>query len=105
MPAAAQPVELVPYAKKTLRVTMSPATDITGWTFILTIRQDGISKFSSTTTVVEDAANGIFTISMTGTQTGTLPLGFYDYDIWRTNSGSETQLCIGPLTVTPQYRT
>ena len=104
MPSAAQPVEFVPNAKKTFKVTMSPATDIAGWTFILTIRQNGTSMFSTTTVTVNDSDNGVFSISMTATQTGTLGLGYFDYDIWRTNSTAETQLVIGPLTGTPQYR-
>jgi hypothetical protein len=100
----AQPIELAPYAKKIISLTMAPTTDISGWTFTMTIRQNGVVKLTKAGVIVS-ASGGVASFSYTGTETGTLAEGNYDYDVWRTNSGAETQLAIGPLIVTPQYRT
>lgn len=104
-----QQVTLARYEAKTLRVTMSPATDVTGWTFQLTIRSAGTAVLTVTNAsfTITDAANGIFTVPLTSTQTGTLAAGaVYDFDIWRTNSGSEAQLVYGNVQVNPQqYQT
>jgi hypothetical protein len=100
-----QAVQLARYEPKTFRVTMSPATNITGHTFQLNIRSAGVvvlTKLNATFTI-ENAATGIFSTTVTSAETAALdPKGIYDYDIWRTNSGGEAQLALGNLEIIPQ---
>jgi hypothetical protein len=81
--------------------TMSPVTDITGWTIVFTMR-----GLLATTLVLSIAAtlttagSGIFTVPFTRTQS-LLLRGEYEYDIWRTNSGHETPLSLGAIIFAP----
>lgn len=94
------------YEAVTITVTMDPATNITGWTFALNIRSAGslLTGYPKTDIfTITNAANGIFTASLTSAQTDDFAVGaIYEYDIWRTNSGSEKQLAFGQLQVHPQ---
>lgn len=98
-----QPVQLARYEPKTFRVTMSPATDVTGHTWQLNIRSAGTVVLQKTTFTVENTSSGIFKVTVTSAETALFSIGaIYDYDIWRTNSGSEAQLAYGMLEVLPQ---
>ncbi len=101
-----QSVGIARYEAVTFTVTMDPATNITGWTFSLNVRSAGQLLTGYPVTVgfaITDAANGIFTVSLTSTQTAAFaPGAVYDYDVWRTNAGSEKQLAFGNLQVEPQ---
>jgi len=99
-----QEVTLARYEPKTFRVTMSPATNATGWTFSLNIRSAGTSVLAVTTGwTIEDASLGIFKVTLTSAQTGALSANaIYDFDIWRTNSGTEAQLVFGFLRIASQ---
>lgn len=96
------------YEQVTVTVTMSPATSISGWTLAFTVRNsDGtlmVSKTTASGITITDAGAGIFTIALATADTGAIPPGVYDFDVWRTNSGNETRLAYGPLVVDKQVR-
>ncbi len=87
------------YEAPVLKITMTPAEDITGQTFQLNIRKkDGTVVLQSTSFTVITAETGIFKFQLTKAQTGvTIGVGDFDYDVWRTDSGSEKQLVYGRL--------
>lgn len=82
-----------------LTVTMSPPTDITGWTFTLTIKKDGIVSYQNSTPTVTNLTTGIFYWDIPSTSSGGLVVGQYHYDVFSTNTGNEKQLVYGILTV------
>jgi hypothetical protein len=92
----------------TLTVTMSPATNITGWTLAFTVKQkygDAIavvSKSTSSGITITDAVNGVFTVTIASADTNLLDQQGYVYDIQRTNAGNRTVLAIGNLTLLPE---
>lgn len=84
-----------------LKVNMTPAEDITGQTFTLTVRNPAnevlltVTSFTAVT-----LSTGVFYFTLTAAQTGTtLGPGDYLYDVWRTNPGSEKRLVYGVLSV------
>ena len=81
---------------------MSPATNIAGWTLQLNIRQGSTVILQATPPTINNATVGIFTFVLTSTQTGSMTTGNYLYDIWRTDSGFETQLVYGGIYVSPE---
>jgi len=85
-----------------LTVTMNPTTNITGWTFTFTLRKIGSSALITVSGVITNAAGGVFTVSLTKAQTSSIAKNAYDYDIWRTNSGSEARLVYGTVTLEDQ---
>jgi len=92
----------------TLTVTMSPATNITGWTLQFTVRKaygDAAALITKTTgagITITDATNGVFTVSIASADTLDLEQRAYVFDIQRTNSGNRTVLTIGNLTLLPE---
>lgn len=86
----------------TLNFTMSPVTDITGWTIVFTLKQaitDASAVLTLSATIVSAAA-GTFKVVMTKAHL-TKPPGVYVYDVQRTDSGSETVLSIGSFVILP----
>lgn len=81
--------------------TMTPTTDITGWTISFRVK----NTLSDATALVTQAAtlttpaSGIFTVSLASATTAALLPGVYAYDVWRTDSGSAAALSIGSITV------
>lgn len=105
MTQAAQPVAFAAWESPTLRVSMTPATDITGWTFQINVRRAGVVVLQSTTFVITDAANGVVSFTLTSAQTGAMSPGDYDYDVWRIDAGNEKRLCWGTMIVlTEQWK-
>lgn len=91
-----------------LRVVMSPATDITGWTLQFTLKNtatDASALFTKTTTAgtitISDATNGIFAVTILSANTSGLTSGPYVYDVQRTDSGSRTPIVYGMLNLLP----
>jgi len=89
--------------------------DITGWTLegYFTDTPDrgrGIPLVTLTASpaagiTVVTAGTGNFTFALTSTQTKTtMNVGNYTFEIWRTNSGSETMLVKGVLTINPSSK-
>lgn len=94
----------------TLTVTMSPATNISGWSLSFTVKRALadtsalISKTTASGITIADAANGVFRIAIASANTNNANVGpgAYTYDVQRTDSGFRTVLAIGTLTVLPQ---
>lgn len=85
----------------TLNFTMTPTTDITGWTLAFNVAKSA----NHPTKLIDDkamsitlAAAGTFSVALTPTETNVKP-GSYYWDAWRTNSGYETCLAYGTFTV------
>jgi hypothetical protein len=103
------------YEAVTIAVTMSANGSISGHTHAFTVkRPSGTAVLSKTTgdgsiavtTTGSGSTPGVFTITLSASVTGTVAAGNdYEYDIWRTNSGSEARLAYGPLHVDKQLRT
>jgi hypothetical protein len=89
-----------------LTVTMTPTTDITGWTLTFTMKQyfgDAAALITKSGSITS-AVGGIFTITINSADTATLDPGSYQYDIWRTNTGYATVLTQGILKLLPETR-
>lgn len=92
----------------TLTVTMSPVTNITGWTLQFTLRKQYgdttalITKTTGAGITITDAANGVFQVTLASADTVNQELRPYVYDIQRTNAGNRTVLTIGNLTLLPE---
>lgn len=98
-----QPVAFAKWEAPNLRVKMSPATNVSGWTFILNVRDsDGDVVLQSSSYTVTDTANGWIVFAVTSAQAAAIGVGDFDYDIWRTDSGSEKRLAWGTLSVVSQ---
>jgi len=92
----------------TLTVTMTPVTDITGWTLQFTVRKQYgdttalLAKTVGAGVTITDATNGVFTVALASAETTGLDLRAYVYDIQRTNAGNRTVLTIGSVTLLPE---
>ena len=78
--------------------------DITGWTLSLIVSDatgDGTPTLTQAATITT-AATGLCEVPLTRTQTGALSLPVYYWELARTNSGAETPLAYGTLTVMPR---
>ena len=86
----------------TLTFTMSPVTDIVGWTITFTLRvnaNDSVAVLTKTpATIVVPSTSGVFTFSLTHANTN-LASGAYAYDVQRVDAGSEAVLSIGFFTI------
>ena len=86
--------------------TMTPTTDITGWTITFTLKdsldnpQTALLTVSATLTT---PASGIFTVELTAAQM-TRACKQYGYDVWRTDSGAEACLSVGQFLIKPNAR-
>jgi len=78
--------------------------DITGWAISLDVNattQDATPTLTVSATIT-DAATGYCDVTLTDTQTETLAVGVWYYELSRTNSGAESVLAQGRLTVRPR---
>lgn len=86
---------------------LAAAQDITGWTLEVIIKRkasdSGATQVTSTTSLVT-AASGLAKTVLASADTASLD-GDYDYDLWRTDSGSKTCLSSGTISFidTPRY--
>jgi hypothetical protein len=93
-----------------ITVTLSPATNITGWGLQFTVKrgyEDGTALLTKTTAggiTITDAANGVFKITLASddTNNATVGAGAYVFDVQRTDGGSRAVLTIGTFTVFPE---
>ena len=81
----------------------STPINITGWTMVFTVRLADRRVLMSKTVSILSAGAGTYSFSLTGADTTITP-GNYDADIWRTDSGSETIMALGVLTVNSDVR-
>jgi hypothetical protein len=84
-----------------LNFTLTPLTDITGWTlsFALKQRLDDPSARLTVAGSITTASAGTFAVALSAANTTSLSAGTYRYDVWRTDSGSAAALATGALTV------
>ena len=77
--------------------------NITGWTIVFTARlASGVVLFSKACTILV-AGSGMYSFSLTASDTTITP-GNYNADVWRIDSGSETIMCQGILTINSDVR-
>lgn len=90
------------------RITMTPATNVSGWTLVLNIRstvQPGTLLLQLTSPIMEDAGVGIFYFTASSAQLGALGAGDFDFDVWRIDTANEKRLVWGPLNLlTEQWK-
>lgn len=88
--------------------SMSPVTNITGWSLQFTLRRyygDAAAVLTKTIgagITVTDATNGVFKVSIASADTANLTPGVYVYDVERADAGNRTVLTIGYLNILPE---
>lgn len=88
-----------------LAFTLTPLTDITGWTIVFTLKKlstDPASILSVAASGMVNAA-GTFNILLSKANS-LLPAGDYAYDVQRTDVGSEAVLSIGKFTINQEVK-
>lgn len=95
-----------------LTVTMTPTTDITGWSLSFTMRDSvgGTSRISKDNggtggISITSAGNGIFTITIARADTLGLTCRGYVYDVRRTDSGYNAVLAFGSINLRQEVTT
>ena len=84
-----------------LNFTMTPTTDITGWTISFCLKASpGDLPLLTVAGAIVGAAAGTFKVNLTKANL-TIPAGVYVYDVQRTDSGSEAVLSIGKFNLQP----
>ena len=88
----------------TTGISGGPAVDITGWaiSFSMKRRKGGdivLSKTVGSGITITDGPNGRADIVLTDDDTNKLVVGEYDYDVKRTDPGSEAVVTTGTLTI------
>ena len=81
--------------------TDATAINITGWTLKLTARDDNGNIFIDEAGTVISGAAGTYSFTLTHAET-MRPRKSYQFDIWRTDSGSEKIMGLGFFTVTDE---
>jgi hypothetical protein len=91
---------------------VSPVVDITGWSLTFTVT----AGFGSTTPLVQKTVgagvtitsgpNGTYQVVLASADTtaATVGVGFFAYDVWRTDPGAEACLTLGYFVVQPEVR-
>lgn len=106
----AQPNDFGPFYRGEdveLDFTMTPLTDITGWTISCRVKltPTDATALLTVNATIQTAAAGTFKVPFTSAQTSGLSANTYAYDVWRTDSGSQAALSIGSLTIKGSPRT
>ena len=83
--------------------TDSTPVNITGWTILVTARDENARVVWQKTASVVSGAAGTYTWPLTASDT-TISAKPYTEDIWRTDSGSETLMALGTHTITSEVR-
>lgn len=76
-----------------------PGGPITGWTLALTVADGSGATVIAKTPTISDGPNGIFTFTISHADTLALGVGQYPYDVSRTDTGSDTVLLTGTITL------
>lgn len=104
------PVNAQVYKKEaaTLTFTAAAVTSMSAWTITFNLKQyhGDTSALLTITPTITDSTNGVFTVALTTTHTGTTmgTIQSYPFDVWRTDSGSETLLAFGLVTLLEEVR-
>lgn len=76
--------------------------NIAGWTIKATIRNrpgDANPSLLQVAATVTNGPAGLYTVSLSATQTTALGVGNFAIDIWRTDPGANTEMAIGTLAI------
>jgi hypothetical protein len=84
----------------TLNFQLGPPQDISAWTLTSSVKDKlgGTVQFSPAVSLI-DGGRGRFKLTLTRTNTSNLPAGDYVWDVRRTDSGFNTVLAHGEMTV------
>lgn len=83
----------------TVKFAMEPVEDITGWTIEFTVEgSPRLPKFIQKGASVTSGPGGLFEVTLTAVETDLTP-GAYQYDAFRTDSGSQRALAVGTFVV------
>jgi hypothetical protein len=91
----------------TFTVTMNPVMGIAGWTlefFMKTVATSPVVVLTKTIgngITVLDSVNGIFTVQVLRADTEALGFGIYSFSVRRIDSGLNTELVRGAISVLP----
>jgi hypothetical protein len=86
----------------TLALTMSPIVDISGWTITFTVARDVNTpspKLITKTASIVSGPAGTFSVAMQAVDTSAIVPGVYQWDAWRTDTGSNRRLGYGTFTL------
>jgi hypothetical protein len=97
-----QTLRLIRAQDLTLRASLSPPREVTGWSITFQVRDSlgGTSRITKTVgsgITLTDAGKGIITISLAKADTATLTIQSYVWDVKRTDSGNNVVLARGQL--------
>ena len=79
-----------------LDFTMNPVVDISGWTIVFTVE---LPTPITVACSITDGPSGTFQATIADTNLDALRAGVYQYDAWRTDSGTERVLAEGDFEV------
>lgn len=97
--AFADPIPIFRGTDVTVKLTMEPVEDITGWTIEFTVEGSPNSpKLIQKQAVITNPTQGLFEVDLTAMETD-LRVGRYQYDAFRIDSGSSRRLAGGDLIV------
>jgi len=93
-------------ATHSFEVESSLTSDITGWTFVLTIKDnDNTPTFTTTVNgAVTDGPNRLFQVVMPAATTELIVVGVHKHDLWRTNLGFHWVMNAANYTVKTERR-
>jgi hypothetical protein len=85
-----------------LTFTMTPTTDITGWTIVFNVAKSAGSTAKVITNLgctLTTPVSGIFTATLTDVVTLAIPVNSYYWDAWRIDASNERMLAYGTFQV------
>jgi hypothetical protein len=91
---------------KASRSPGAPVVDISGWTMVFTVRAlpTNTNHLLEATPAIVSGPAGTYTITLTAAETLALGVGQFHCDVWRTNSGAQTEMAVGRLTILQPVR-
>lgn len=100
----AQKITLAIGQSKVITVTMdaAPSGGVGSWTVRFRVRTRGaatvlIEKIIATGVAITDAVNGVWTITLKGSETLPLLPQEYEWSFWRTDTDSEAPIAFGTI--------
>src|SRR4051812_27507279 len=92
---------------KLSRAPGAQVVDISGWAITFTVRvlpTTANPPLLSIDAAVLSGTAGTYLISLTSAQTLALGVGVFHADVWRTDSGAQTEMAVGTLTILQPVR-
>jgi hypothetical protein len=88
----------------TVRITMAPPLNVTGFTTRFRMRANSggnpvIEKTTASGVTIHDSTDGVFYIALAAADMSPIPPGDYRWSFWRTDSGSESPIAGGIIHV------